>query len=127
MLVLPALADSKSVSRLVESCAVSLYRRHFPTFYLKSHGEVDIAYVDGCVFMPLEIKWTEQLRPKDLKQIAKYPNGRILGKSRQYGEILGVPTEPLPDSPPSPGGVSLLLRKIRPISKGLRPSACVCG
>lgn len=96
MLVLAALADSISLSRLVEACAASLYRRHFPTFYIKSQGEVDIACVDGRGFMPLEIKWTEQIRPKDLKQIAKYPNGRILGKSRQYGEILGVPTEPLP-------------------------------
>ena len=42
------------------------------------------------------VKWTRQLRAKDLKQIVKYPNGRILTRSRHCAEILGIPTEPLP-------------------------------
>jgi hypothetical protein len=33
---------------------------------------------------------------KDLKQIARYPGGRILTKSRQRTSLSGVPTEPLP-------------------------------
>jgi hypothetical protein len=44
----------------------------------------------------MEVKWTGQVRPKDLKQIAKYSNGRVLTKSKQFGHILGIPTEPLP-------------------------------
>jgi predicted AAA+ superfamily ATPase len=94
--VVSALNDPKLSSRLVEGCTTALYRRHYQTYYVKAHGEVDIAYVDGNHFHPIEIKWSGQLRPKDLKQIAKYPTGRILSKSRQYGNILGVPTEPLP-------------------------------
>ena len=54
------------------------------------------AYIEQNRFWPLEVKWTGQVRPKDLKQIAKYSNGRILTQSRQFGYILGVPTEPLP-------------------------------
>lgn len=94
--VVSALSDPIWSSRLVEGCATSLYRRYYRTYYIKANGEVDIAYVDGNQFHPIEIKWSGQLRPKDLKQISKYPTGQILSKSRQYGNILGIPTEPLP-------------------------------
>jgi len=60
----------------------------FQPNYIKSKGEVDIAYVDKNQFWPVEVKWSAQLRPKQFKQITKYPNGLILTKSRQQGEIL---------------------------------------
>ncbi|MCD6322232.1 MAG: hypothetical protein J7L77_04330, partial [Clostridiales bacterium] len=59
-------------------------------------GEVDIAYIDENRFWPVEIKWTNQLRPKELKQISKYPNSLILTKVKQAGEIRGIPTMSLP-------------------------------
>lgn len=83
-------------ARLAEASVVTHYRRYYPTYYIKAKGEVDVAYIDQNRFWPLEVKWTTQLRPKDLKQITKYPNARILTKSRHCGEILGIPTEPLP-------------------------------
>ncbi|MDY6986823.1 MAG: hypothetical protein SWQ30_02100 [Thermodesulfobacteriota bacterium] len=92
----PALAQSDWASKLTEACATTLFRRIFPTYYIKAAGEVDIAYVHENRLWPVEIKWTRQLRPKQLKQIAKYPNGRILTRSPIKGEINGVPTEPLP-------------------------------
>ena len=92
----PAIADSSWVAMLVEACVATHYRRYFPTYYIKAKGEVDICYVDRNRFWPLEIKWTRQLRPKDLKQAAKYPNSRILGRTRQQGKILGLPVDPLP-------------------------------
>ena len=94
--IIPFLSDSDLASKLVEACVIAHYRRYFPTYYIKAEGEVDVAYVDQDRFWPVEIKWSKQLRPKDLKQIAKYPNGRILSKSRQRGEISGVAVEPLP-------------------------------
>lgn len=94
--VLPLISDPDWAARLVEACVVAHYRRYFPTYYIKAKGEVDIAYVDQDRFWPLEIKWTRQLRPKDLKQIVKYPNSRILSRSRQRGNIMGVPVELLP-------------------------------
>lgn len=90
------LASPKWKAKLVEACTVTHYRRHFPTYYIKAKGEIDIAYVDQNRFWPLEIKWTQQLRPKDLKQIVKYPNSRVLSRTPQTGNMLGVPTEPLP-------------------------------
>ena len=76
--------------------AVAHVRRRYPTYYIKAKGEVDIAYVHRGAFHPVEIKWTRQIRPADLKQVVKYPNARIWNRSRQSGAVGGVPTEPLP-------------------------------
>jgi hypothetical protein len=71
-------------------------RRFHPTYYIKAEGEVDIAYVEGNRFKPIEVKWTRQLRPKDLKQILKYRDGRIWARTWNTEEIGGIPVEPLP-------------------------------
>jgi predicted AAA+ superfamily ATPase len=94
--VAPAVSDPKIAAKLAEACAITHYRRYYPTYYIKAAGEVDIAYVDQNRFHPIEIKWTHQIRPKNLKQIVRYPNGRILTKARQSGNIQNIPTEPLP-------------------------------
>ena len=57
---------------------------------------MDIAYVRDDRFWPVEIKWTNQLRPKTLKQIARYGNGEIWSKQRRSAEINGVKVLPLP-------------------------------
>jgi len=84
-------------SKLVEGVVVMHFSRLYPTFYIKSEGEVDVAYLkDGC-FWPVEVKWTNQMNPKDLKQISKYKNSRILCKNRYPGDkINGVATISLP-------------------------------
>jgi uncharacterized protein len=94
--VLPLLSDPEWTGKLVEAALVTHFRRYYPTFYIKAEGEVDLAYIAQNRFWPLEVKWTGQVRPKDLKQIAKYKNGRILTKAKQFGHILGTPTEPVP-------------------------------
>jgi len=91
-----ALSDRNWSSRLAESCVATHYSRHYPTYYIKAKGEVDVAYVSHNRFWPVEVKWTAQIRPKDLKQVAKYSNSRILTCLQRYGEIMGVHTEPLP-------------------------------
>jgi predicted AAA+ superfamily ATPase len=88
--------DPELSSELVEACVTSHYRRFYPTYYIKAEGEVDIAYVYDNRFWPVEVKWTNQLRPKDLKQVSKYSNSKILTKSMQEGSIQNVETEPLP-------------------------------
>jgi hypothetical protein len=94
--VRPLLSDPEWAGRLVEATVTTHYRRYYPTFYIKAEGEVDVAYIAQNRFWPVEVKWTGQVRPKDLKQIAKYSNGRILSQGRRSGSVLGVPTEPLP-------------------------------
>ena len=94
--ILPLSRDSVWSSQVVEACVANHFRRFFPTYYIKAQGEVDIAYVRVGRFWPVEVKWTSQLRPKSLKQIARYGNGEIWSKSRHAGEIQGVKTFPLP-------------------------------
>lgn len=94
--VLPTLENSAMNAQLAETCATTQYRRYYPTYYIKAEGEVDIAYIDKKRFWPIEIKWRNQLHSKDLKQILKYPNGKILTKSLQFSSIQNTPTEPLP-------------------------------
>lgn len=92
----PLLINSKDYSNLVECCVATHYRRYFSTYYIKAEGEVDIAYVNQNRFWPIEIKWTEQLRDKDLKQILKYPNGLILTKNSLESKIHNIPTMSVP-------------------------------
>lgn len=80
-----SLLHENRASGLVEACAATLYRRYFPTYYIKAKGEVEIAYVDNGRFFPVEIKWTRQIRPGQLKQIWKYDNGRILKRQVRSG------------------------------------------
>lgn len=87
--------DTKLQSLLVEACVVTHYRRYYETFYIKAEGEVDVAYLHNKQFWPIEVKWTNQMRPKDLKQISKYSRGLILSKQLRFGELNGVRTEPL--------------------------------
>lgn len=94
--IVTCLADPVQASFLVELCAVTHYSRYYPTYYIKAEGEVDIAYVDQQRFWPIEVKWLNQLRDKDLKQILKYRDGLILTKNKIKGKIQHLPTLPLP-------------------------------
>lgn len=89
-------ASASLFSTIAETVAVCHFQRHFPTYYIKAKGEVDIAYIHQNRFWPVEVKWTNQLRPGDLKQIVKYPNARILTRQKIPGAIFGIPTIPLP-------------------------------
>ena len=92
----PAVSDPIWSGRLAEACVSTHLRRFFPTYYIKAEGEVDAAVVREGRFWPIEVKWTGQLRPKDLKQIRKYANGVIWGRVRTRHELQGVPVYPLP-------------------------------
>ncbi len=91
----PCLADPELCAGLVEAAVASHFYRHYPTYYIKAEGEVDVAYVDSQRFWPIEVKWTSQLREKSLKQIMKYRNGRIWAKTKEPTMLGGLPIEPL--------------------------------
>jgi predicted AAA+ superfamily ATPase len=94
--IVTGLNNPELCSQLVEACVATHYRRYYPTYFIKAEGEVDVVYVDRDRFWPIEVKWTNQLRPKDTKQILKYPNGRIFSKSKESGCLQTTPVEPLP-------------------------------
>ena len=91
-----ALKDPIWASKLVEASVACNLRRFHPTFYIKGQGEVDIAYVRDDRFWPIGIKWGNQLRPKSIKQIARYGNGEIWRRERSAGEVAGIKALPLP-------------------------------
>ena len=89
-------ADETELAKLVESSIVSHARRRAPAFYIKAQGEVDLAYIEHDRVCPVEVKWSTQIRPKDLKQVAKYGNGIVAGKVRAMHRVSGVPVLPAP-------------------------------
>ena len=91
----PMIADPVQCSKLVEGCVASHYRRYYPTYYIKAEGEIDIAYVHKDRFWPVEVKWTNQIRPHDLKQLKKYPYAKLLTKTAQIGMFDTIHTEPI--------------------------------
>ena len=88
--------DAAISAALVESVVSNHFRRNFPTYYIKADGEIDVAYVSEKKFFPIEIKWRNQLRPEDLKQIKKYPRARVFSKTMSEGVVDGVSIESLP-------------------------------
>jgi predicted AAA+ superfamily ATPase len=83
--------------KLVESCVITHFRRYYEkTFYIKAEGEVDLAYIEAKAFKPIEIKWTKQLHPKDLKQVLKYKNAQIWAQVYSPGTLENTPILPLP-------------------------------
>lgn len=96
--VLPLMNEPLLVSKLVEATVITHYQRQYPTYYIKAEGEVDLAYVDQDRFWPIEIKWTQQIRAKDLKQIAKYKNGKIFSKTVGVDMMQATPVLFLPDA-----------------------------
>jgi len=84
----PALAETAAVmhvSRMVDKI-----------YYIKGgKGEVDIAYIKGKRFFPIEVKWSRNIRPEELKQIMCYPDGLILGRAHETRTMMGIPCVPL--------------------------------
>ncbi len=95
--ILAQLHNPVQVSGWVEGCAVTHYRRWFPTYFIKGNeGEVDIAYIRDKKFWPVEIKWTKQLHAKDLKQLSKYKNSLLLTQRKEMDPCGDIPALPLP-------------------------------
>ncbi|MHC4874815.1 MAG: DUF4143 domain-containing protein, partial [Planctomycetota bacterium] len=72
----------QSESVLIENVCIGHAKRSFPTYYIKGNkGEVDIVIVRQNGFLPMEIKWTNQLKANGLKQINLYQQGLVLTKN----------------------------------------------
>lgn len=88
--------DSSLISLLIEGIVVNHIRRFYPTYYIKSDKEIDIAYVKEKKIFPIEIKWTNQLRYDELKYLKKYPVSRIAAKVNASFDWEGIPVIPIP-------------------------------
>ena len=74
-----SLQQNEKASAHVEAVVINHCKRQMPTYYLKGNkGEVDVACVIDNQMLPIEVKWTNQIRPDALKQISLYQNGIVL-------------------------------------------------
>ncbi|MCD6220605.1 ATP-binding protein [bacterium] len=83
-------------AEIVEGCIVSLFRRNHKVYYIKAEGEVDLVILSGKRFLPVEIKWTENLKRSELKQILKYRKGIISYKGLRLGKYEHLYVLPVP-------------------------------
>ncbi len=90
-----ALSDPESLSELCEAAAVSHINRVTEAFYIKSEQEIDITYITNKRIYPIEIKWTHQIRPKEIQALSKFENSQIWSRSK-LDTINNIPNKFLP-------------------------------
>lgn len=59
-------------------------------FYIKGMGEIDVAWYAGRKLQLVEVKWSKQLRPEELKEIRRRGQGVVAARVGQQGEVDGV-------------------------------------
>lgn len=80
---------------LVESCVASHCIRLAKTFYFKGQGEVDAIWLKDNIPYAIEVKWSNQLRPNDIKTLKQFHNSIILTKLTTKGTIEGISSMPV--------------------------------
>jgi predicted AAA+ superfamily ATPase len=68
--------------------------RFADVYYIKGKGEIDVAWYAGRKLRLVEVKWSQQLRPEELKEIRRRGHGLIAGRAQQAGAIDGVTVLP---------------------------------
>jgi len=83
---------------ILEGLLITHLRRCLPTYYIKTNdgGEIDIAYIESKKIMPIEIKWSDQLKPVHLKWLKKYKNSILGAKVKKVHTLEGITIVPLP-------------------------------
>jgi uncharacterized protein len=66
---------------LVEASVASQCHRQGKTFYFKGQGEIDVIWLRDKLIQAIEVKWSNQIRPADLKMLREFKNSLILTKS----------------------------------------------
>lgn len=82
-------------SQLVELVVVNEYAHRHPCFYHKGQGEIDLVVIVDSRPKFIEVKWSKQIRPKDLKELQKYEDTMILAKESGHGSYGGIIVKPL--------------------------------
>lgn len=82
-------------SALVESCVASHCHRFNRTYYFKGQGEVDVVRLREGIPQAIEVKWSENIRPNDLKTIKQFDDALILTKQNKEGVVENIPSMPV--------------------------------
>jgi uncharacterized protein len=83
-------------STLVEAVVASHCHRNGKAFYFKGEGEIDVIWLKSKKLTAIEVKWSEQLRPADLKTLRHFRgHGLILTKNANSGLVDNIKTLPI--------------------------------
>jgi predicted AAA+ superfamily ATPase len=88
--------DKTNEAILVEACVAAHSYRNGKTFYFKgSSGEVDVIWLIKKRIQAIEVKWTKQLRPNDLKMLEHFENSLLLLNTETVGNVGHIKTMPV--------------------------------
>lgn len=63
-------------------------------FYIKADGEIDVAFYAQRELQLVEVKWTSQLRPEELKEMRRRGRGLIAARVARSVQYEGLPVVP---------------------------------
>jgi predicted AAA+ superfamily ATPase len=86
-------ADAR-LQRDLEGTFAAHVARRTEVFYLKGQGEVDVAWLEQRRVRAVEVKWSKQLRPEELKEIRRRGRGVIAARVDRAGVFDGIPVLP---------------------------------
>lgn len=75
-----ALESDARLQRDLEGVFAAHVARAGDVFYIKGDGEIDVAFYDQRQLQLVEVKWTSQMRPEELKEIRRRGRGTIAAR-----------------------------------------------
>ncbi|MBK8099950.1 MAG: ATP-binding protein [Planctomycetes bacterium] len=88
------LESDARLQRDLEAVFAAHVARLGEVFYVKGAGEIDVAWYEGKDLQLLEVKWTTQLRPEELKEIRRRGRGIIAGRVGRSAMFEAIPVLP---------------------------------
>jgi predicted AAA+ superfamily ATPase len=90
----PEPGSDAHLQRDLEATMAGHVARFAEALYVKGKGEIDVAWYAGRKLRLLEVKWSQQLRPEELKEIRRRGRGLIASRARQAGKLDGLKVLP---------------------------------
>jgi len=82
------------LQRDLEGVFAAHVARFTDVYYVKGEGEIDVAWLERRSLQLVEVKWTTQLRPEELKEIRRRGRGIIAGRVPRAASFEGIPVLP---------------------------------
>ncbi len=88
------LASDARLQRDLEGVFAAHVARIGEAFYIKADGEIDVAFYAQRELQLVEVKWTSQVRPEELKEIRRRGRGLIAARVTRSVDYEGLPVLP---------------------------------
>lgn len=89
-----ALDSDARLQRDLEAVLAAHAARRGEVFYVKGEGEIDVAWYEDRRLQFLEVKWSTQLRPDDVKEIRRRGRGTIAARVARSVTMEGLLVQP---------------------------------